>query len=138
MNRELVMEFLTNGYNCSQSVLCYFAEEFNLDHLAAKRIAEAFESGQFKGTTCGAVSGAYMVLGLKYGSDEPEHRQTMEEKVNKFNKLFKENCNSTLCRDLLGEDISTKDGLEKIINQGLLEKVCPNAIFTSIKILEKI
>ena len=29
MNRELVMEFLTNGYNCSQSVLCYFAEEFN-------------------------------------------------------------------------------------------------------------
>lgn len=138
MNRELVMKFLTNGYNCSQSVFCYFAEEFNLDHLTAKRIAEAFESGQFQGTTCGAVSGAYMVLGLKYGSDEPDHRQIMESKINEFNKLFKEKYNSILCRDLLGEDISAKDGLEKIINQGLLEKVCPNAIFTSIEILEKI
>lgn len=136
MNLDKFEYFIKNGYNCSQTVLCYFAEDFNLDNNVCKRISEAFESGMFSGEVCGAVSGAYMVLGLKFGSDSNDHREIMQSKVLEFREKYKERLHTITCRELLGEDISTEKGIENILNQGLLEKVCPVAIKTSIEILE--
>lgn len=59
----------TKGYNCAQAVLCAYADLYGLDEKTAYKIAEGFGSGMGgMGDTCGAVSAAFMLLGLKNSS----------------------------------------------------------------------
>ena len=50
-------------YNCCQSVLVPFADLCGLDKETAFKLGANFGSGMRHGSTCGAVSGALMVLG---------------------------------------------------------------------------
>ena len=82
---ELVLGYFDEGYACSQSVLLGFAPYFNLDLEMAKRIASTFGGGMGRlRKTCGAITGAYMVLGLKYGNTIPND---METKLNSYKKV---------------------------------------------------
>ena len=51
-------------FNCCQSVLVPFADACGLDREAAFRMGANFGSGMHHGSTCGAVTGALMALGL--------------------------------------------------------------------------
>lgn len=67
MTKEEYAKYLhRNGHNCSQSVVCAFADDFGLDQELAYRLAEGLGRG-FGGReeVCGAVSGMALVLGLK-------------------------------------------------------------------------
>jgi C_GCAxxG_C_C family probable redox protein len=56
------------GFNCSQSVFSTYSRLFGLNHEVALKIAQGFGGGFARmGQTCGAVTGAFMVIGLKYG-----------------------------------------------------------------------
>lgn len=58
-------------YNCCQSVLVPFADLCGLDKETAFKLGANFGSGMRHGSTCGAVTGALMVLGLAgKGADE--------------------------------------------------------------------
>ena len=50
-------------YNCCQSVLVPFADLCGLDKETAFKLGANFGSGMRHGSTCGAVTGALMVLG---------------------------------------------------------------------------
>lgn len=56
-------------YNCCQSVLIPFAQEMGLTTAQVMGMAAHFGSGMRHGSTCGALSGALMVLG-GMGHDE--------------------------------------------------------------------
>ena len=59
-----------SGFNCSQSVLTAFCNEFGLHDEPAFRIACGFGGGMGRmAKTCGAVTGAFMVIGLKTWSN---------------------------------------------------------------------
>ena len=58
-------------YNCCQSVLLPFAQELGLTEEQAVALGAHFGSGMRHGGTCGALSGALMVLGL-LGFDEKQ------------------------------------------------------------------
>lgn len=137
MNHEKLEQMLGNGYNCAQTVFCYFADRYGLDHEKAKRTVHALESGMLQAKTCGAVSAAYLVLGLEYSSDDPEARHLLMEKVQEFNGEFEKKQKTTTCHELLQLDITTAEGLQKAIDEKLLESVCAVCIFTAIEILEK-
>lgn len=51
-------------YNCCQSVLVPFADLCGLDKETAFKLGANFGSGMRHGSTCGAVTGALMVLGM--------------------------------------------------------------------------
>ncbi len=75
MNRsEKALFYFDNHFNCAQSVLVVFAEEAGFSEDEALRIATAFGGGigrqQF---TCGAVTGAAMALGLRFGKGKEDH-----------------------------------------------------------------
>ena len=55
--------------NCAQAVLCAYAQEMGLTEQQAFRLGEHFGSGMRHGSTCGAVTGALMALGMM-GGDE--------------------------------------------------------------------
>ena len=61
---------------------------------------------------CGAVAGAIMVLGLRYGgpaATDPTAKAAMYERVRDFVARFKARNQSIICRDLLGCDLSTPE-----------------------------
>lgn len=51
-------------FNCCQSVLVPFCKECGMTEEEAYRLGAHFGSGMRHGSTCGAVTGALMVLGL--------------------------------------------------------------------------
>ena len=58
-------------YNCAQAVLVAFAQEMGMTEEQAYNLGAHFGSGMRHGSTCGAVTGALMVLGM-LGYDEKE------------------------------------------------------------------
>ncbi len=139
---EQAVSTFKQGYNCSQSVLSAFSLEHGLDPMLALKIASAFGGGMGRqGETCGAVTGAFMVIGLKYGMTFSEDRKTIEktyEKANEFTTKFKERYGSVNCRDLLGCDISNTENLHQARKQGLFQTICPAFVKDAVEILEDI
>lgn len=79
-------------YNCCQSVLIPFAQEMGLTRDQAQALGAHFGSGMRHGATCGALSGALMVLGgLGYG----------EKEALEFIRTFRQNHGATECAALL-------------------------------------
>lgn len=133
MNKEKIFNYLSDGYNCSQTVFMYFAEKYKISLKNAGAISKAFESGMFNGDTCGAVSGAYMILGLHFSDMK---RNEFNKKINYFNNLFKSKMSYLKCEELLGININIENNMQKAIDNGKIHSICPNAVITAIEILE--
>ena len=52
-------------YNCAQSILVPFAGEVGLGEEQAYQLGAMFGSGMNHGATCGVITSALMLLGLK-------------------------------------------------------------------------
>ena len=131
-----------SGFSCSQAILSAFAEQFGLDRDTALRIAAGFGGGMGRmAGTCGAVTGAYMVLGLKFGVTDAADRQAKEalyERVREFSRRFAARHGSTTCRDLLGCDMSTPEGLARVTQEKLPATLCPPFVQSAAEILEEL
>jgi C_GCAxxG_C_C family probable redox protein len=128
------------GFNCSQAVLSSFGEEFGLDPIMAYKVAAAFGGGMgHMGETCGAVTGAFMVIGLKYGLTVADGSQSHREAfsaVQDFVEQFKSRHGSIVCRDLLGFDISDRNAFREAMKQGIPQKICPGLVQDAAEIVE--
>jgi C_GCAxxG_C_C family probable redox protein len=106
---EFAVSSFKEGFNCSQSVFSTYSKLFDINHEVALRIAQGFGGGFARmGQTCGAVTGAFMVIGLKYGKVKAEDEEAKErtyEIVREFVKRFKSLNGSIVCKDLLGYDL---------------------------------
>src|SRR5512136_1921763 len=115
--------------NCSQAILSTYCEEFGLERNLALRLAQGFGGGMARtGRTCGAVTGAYMVLGLsqKTAVDNPRKSlDTTYELLLEFDRRFKAIHGSVICRDLIGYDLSTPEGLTEAREKKVFTSVCP-------------
>ncbi len=131
----------SQGFNCSQAVLSTFADECGISEQTALKIATQFGGGARKGEMCGAVSGALMVLGLKYGYDRdtlsPAIRSYAYGVAEDFMTRFAQKNGSVVCRDLLGYDVSKPEDMEKIKEQSLFVKVCPMMIRCAVELLDE-
>ncbi len=139
---EKAEEMFGKGFNCSQAVLSVFAEDFGISEELALRIATQFGGGARKGEMCGAVSGALMVLGLKYGHGYCENMPEVKAKAysiaeDYMNRFAKKN-GSVVCRDLLGYDLTKAEDSAKIKELGLFKTTCPAMIRSAVEILEEI
>ena len=143
MNKmEEAVERFKEGFNCAQSTLVTFGPDLDLDRDMALRMASGFGGGMGRmAQTCGVVTGAFMVLGLKFGhttTDDTEAKARTEGLCREFVRRFSERNGSIVCRDLLGCDISTEKGSEKATELGLSEKRCRGFVRDSAEILEEL
>jgi len=90
------------------------------------------------GEVCGSVIGAMMVLGMTYDHSEPDARDRVYALVRKYREKFVERNGSIRCRDLLGYDNSTPEGLQAIREQKLVSKICKKIERDSAEILEEL
>ena len=139
--RNAVAQF-KSGFSCSQAVLAAFSDSLGLEEATALKISQPFGGGMAQmGLTCGAVTGAYMVMGLKYGRfkvDDDEARDKTYTCVKEFNQRFIARHGSLICSELLGCDFSTPEGRDKAVSQGLHDELCPRLVQSAAEILEEI
>lgn len=107
-NKEAAAEqYFLSGLNCAQSVFMAFADEFGLDESTAAKISCGLGGGVGRmRETCGAVTGASLVLGMRHGPDKND----VYPKVQEFCESFKKECGSIVCRELLSGTGATQGG----------------------------
>lgn len=143
MNRaDEAARCFAQGASCSQAVLAAFSQELGLPRALAFKVAAGFGGGMGRlAETCGAVTGAIMVLGLRHGATEPADRTTKERTYAPVRELvarFKARHGSATCRKLLGVDISTEAGWQQAREQQLFATRCPEFVRTAVQILEEL
>jgi C_GCAxxG_C_C family probable redox protein len=130
------------GFSCSQALLSSFSEELGLDKATACKVASGFGGGIGRtGNICGAVSGALMVIGLKYGKATPENcaeREKTYEIVREFYRDFEALHGSVNCTELLGYDLSNPADCAVAQQNHVAARKCPDYVRDAVVILEKI
>jgi len=129
------------GFNCSQAVFSVFCEELGLNREVALKISSGFGGGMCQGEICGAVTGAAMVLSLKYGQSKVGDKESKEktyEIIKEFSERFKDVNRSIICKELLNFDLSKENARTLAREKGLFTTICPKMIRDTVIILEEI
>jgi C_GCAxxG_C_C family probable redox protein len=138
--QDIAAERFAAKFNCAQAVFSAFAPALGINDADALRIATAFGAGMGRQQeVCGAVTGAYMAIGAKYGMTTPAHTDAKENTyalVNEFSAKFRELHGSTICLDLLGCDMSTEEGRNEIAARDLHTTVCASCVRDACGILD--
>lgn len=125
--------------NCAQTVFSLFAKDLGIDDKVAMKIASGFGGGMTCAETCGAVTGSYMVIGMKHGhaSSDADAKAATKEKIQQFNRKFIGEHGSLICKKLIGFDISKPGEAEAANEAGVFRSKCPVFIKTACTLLEK-
>lgn len=139
---ETAVRLFRRGWNCSQAVVSAFAPSLGLDARRARLLSQAFGAGMARrGEICGAVTGALMVIGLKYGKaragDEPAKERTYAL-ANAFLDRFRARHGSLRCKTLLGHHPGTPGGMKRIKAAGLHDTLCPRLVRSAAILLERL
>ena len=139
-HKEKANQLLHQQYHCSQALFGAFAEDVGLDLKTAFKISTCFGGGMRQGGTCGCITASLLVLGMALGFYDSQDRELEvygNQKTNEFIHRFVERMDGKYdCRDILGQDISSPEGMAMIRKEGLILQKCPGAMNAGIEILE--
>ena len=138
---EKAIKLFNAGFNCSQSVLSAFSDKLKLDNETALKVASGFGAGMGRlQSTCGAVTGAYMVFGVYCGNkyiNNGERKEKSYLMVQEFNHRFVKKHKTTDCKTLLNCNLTTEEGQKQFSDKNLLDTVCRNCIKDSIRLISE-
>lgn len=139
-NEIKALKLFENNHNCSQAVFATIGSKLGISESNAVAIAAGFGAGMcYQGRTCGAVTGAYMALGVlssKKFTLAEDIKEYSYQLISDFNKKFSEKHKTTICNELLGVDMSTTEGIEKAKEAELFVTLCPKFVASAVSILE--
>ena len=139
---EIAVSKFNDGFCCSQAIFSTYCTELGLEQNLGLKIAGAFGGGiSYTGETCGAVTGAIMLIGLKHGrvkADDLNSKEHVKALVNEFLEKFKSRNEYLKCKELLKFDFSKPEENEIIHSQGLTRILCPKFINDAAEIIELI
>jgi C_GCAxxG_C_C family probable redox protein len=116
----------SGGLNCAQAIITSFGEEFGISSDTARSMGRPWGGGiGHRGETCGYLTGAVQVLARAFDHpDEEKARAESQRAVQALFQKFMDRRGTTLCRELLGADLSTEAGLQKVKREGLVKIRC--------------
>lgn len=117
---KLAAEKHAKGYNCAQAVACSFCDCVGVDEETMFRMTEAFGAGMgnMEGT-CGAISGACAVLGMKNSTanlENPNSKGSTGKLSREIMENFRERNKSVTCKELKG------------VGTGQVLRSCPDCV----------
>ena len=136
---EQAAKYFNQGLNCSQSVLSVFCQTYGISLETAAKIGCGLGGGARSGELCGAVSGAILVIGLKYGNSsalDAEGKKLCYDKTKEFTEAFRKQNKSIVCKEILGSDLSTPEGYQKAQDAGLFQTRCVDMVKSAVNLLE--
>lgn len=103
---EQTIERKNKGYNCAQAVACTYCDLVGLDEQTVFRMTEGLGAGMgnMEGT-CGAVSGACILAGMKKSTgnlDHPDSKADTLKLAKEIMKHFEDRNTSVTCKELKG------------------------------------
>lgn len=105
-----VLEIYKEGYNCAESIVKAINEEKELNIPVS--IASPFGAGMTVGSTCGAISGALVVLGAVKGretcKEQNDSRRLAKEVMNKISEKY----GTFECKQLKKQGVSCNEIIE--------------------------
>jgi C_GCAxxG_C_C family probable redox protein len=139
---EQAIHSFSADLNCAQSVMTAYAEELKIDPEMALSVSCGFGGGMGRlQETCGAVTGAFMVLGInncKRYKDNKDNKEKTYEMIQEFSDKFKSLHGTMNCRSLLNCDLRTEEGQRYLKEHKLHETICEKCVSDSIKIIEEL
>lgn len=134
-------ELFAQGFHCSQAVFAAFSPRYGVSEEQALRIGGCFGSGMCRGEVCGAVTGALMAIGLANGQcdiEDVESRNRTAVLTKEMMARFSAENGSYMCRDLLGCDLATDEGVQKARRSGLFTSFCPGMVESAARIAKEL
>lgn len=112
---QLAKEKFFKGYTCAQAVFCAFCPEMGIDEQTGLLLTSSFGGGMGKlRLVCGALTGAFMVLGVLYGDYRPgdnDGKAAHYERVREIGKEFEKRNTSMICAEILAaSSVETRMG----------------------------
>jgi C_GCAxxG_C_C family probable redox protein len=143
MNRsEKAVSDFNKGYNCAQSVFSAFSDVSGVDEDLSRSVAGGFGGGFGRlQKTCGAVTGAIMVIGcrfLKGNQWSPDLKEVTYEKTRDFIEKFKQRNGTIKCLELIGVNLGTEEGQRIADEKNLFREKCAKYIKDACELLEEI
>ena len=141
---EKAVRLFKEGYNCSQSVFTAFCDKFGMDEKTALRVSAGLGGGVGRmREVCGAVCGAAMVAGMKYGAIDGADRDSKSltyKKVQEIAAIFKETNPSIICHELLGlsSDAEKKPSAEQRTEEYYKKRPCVRIVEDAAAATEKV
>ena len=92
------------------------------------------------GLTCGAVTGAFIVLGCTQGeveADDRRARYNTYDLAKEFRLRFEARRGTIQCMELLGVDLGTVEGLQEAKDRNLFRTLCPGFVHDAAEILDE-
>jgi C_GCAxxG_C_C family probable redox protein len=136
----LAVDTFRNGINCTQAILSAWGSRHGLDRDTAMKLGGAFGSGMNMGETCGAVTGALMVIGLRHAKVSKAgflSRDRTERETLDFIERFKMRNGTVSCKELLGCDLGTPEGRATAKRDKSFKTRCPKFVRDAAEILEE-
>jgi len=138
---EKAVSSFKGDFNCAQSILSTYGIQYGLNRDTALKLATGFGGGMARfGRTCGVVSAAFMVIGLKYGmgiNGDTEVKEKTYQLIREFSDQFQGIHGTVICKELLGCDINTPEGKNYYSQNELFEKKCLQYVKNAAEILEE-
>ncbi|MHA1909439.1 MAG: C-GCAxxG-C-C family protein [Candidatus Thorarchaeota archaeon] len=132
--------------NCAQAIFTTYGVHMGLgkvDFDTCMKIASAFGGGiNLTGNVCGAVTGALMALGLKFGGGPQEAEVAIVS--TKFIDEFTSLNGSIICReiigqdfdDLAGQDLPTEEDMQQAFDSDVFKK-CMKCVDDAARLLNR-
>ena len=139
---ENAIRSFKSGLNCAQAVLTAFADDLEFDPEFASGIASGFGAGMGRlQKTCGAVTGAFMALGI-YNSKKYADNKSVKENaymmIQSFSVEFTSKHGALDCRALLNCDLRTEEGQKYASENNLYETVCEKCVGDAVGIVKSL
>lgn len=114
------------GMTCSQAILTVFGPIVGLDQKAAKTLGRPLCGINIgKHGVCGYISAAAVLLAMsREEADESRARAATAKAVDSLCQQFKAKHGSLRCKDLVGADMGTPEGLKAVRENNLIAKHC--------------
>ena len=137
--KEKAVEAYRNGYNCAQSIITAFEDKLKHKKDILIEMATGFGGGMGRlQQTCGAVTGAIMVLSLLNKNNAPDSKEKLNENIQEFASRFDKEYGSLNCQSLIPYNLSTEDGRNKAREEGIFENQCTQYVAKAVELVEEI
>lgn len=141
MKEQEAYEYFQNKkFNCCESLLLAYGQDFGLPKELIPKIGTGFGGGYaHQGLICGVLNAATILLNLKYGRSAIEDGRLPAnfEKVEEFFHFFKEEYGSIFCKTITKTNFAREDKFQEWVSSGGRNE-CANLIRKSAMMLEKI
>ncbi len=142
MRIDIAADCFKQGFNCAQAVFSTYAPLLKIKKEDALRISTGFGGGMGRlQDVCGAVTGAFMVIGCKHGmvdSADSASKENAYALVQEFSNQFRQLHGTISCRELLDCDLNTAEGKQQFKEKDLHNQVCLPCVRDASKLVEEL